>query len=354
MSSHEGLDGVVDVRLGKLDLSASLQASAGETVALVGPNGAGKTTLLRTLAGLQPIDDGRISLAGRILDEPATGTFVEPEGRSVGLVFQDHRLLPHLSALDNVAFGLRCRGVGRAESRRRSEAWLREMGLDDHLAARPSQLSGGQAQRVSLARALAVEPALLLLDEPLASLDASVRASTRRDLRERLQSHVGVRIVVTHDAVDAAALADRIVVLEDGRTVQEGALVDITRRPRSRYVADLVGVNLLRGRARDGRVDLGTATLTTTDQLEGDVLVVIPPRAVTVLTSPPQGSARNVVRGVVRHVDRAGDDRARVEIDGPVRLVAEVTQAAVAELGLIDGAEVWMAVKATEVGLAPA
>ena len=349
-----GLDAILDVRLGELHLDASIQVAAEQTIALVGQNGAGKTTMLRALAGLHPLDGGRIALDGRVLDEPATATFVEPERRAVGLVFQDHRLLPHLTALDNVAFGLRCRGVARAEARRRSEDWLRAVGLDRHLSSKPSQLSGGQAQRVALARALAAEPVMLLLDEPLAALDASVRAATRRDLRERLEAHAGVRMVVTHDVVDAAALADRIVVLEGGRVVQDGTLADITRRPRSRYVADLVGVNLLRGRASSGRVELGTAALTTTDQLAGDVLVVIPPRAVTVLTARPQGTARNVFPGTVRHLDRLGDDRTRVEIDGAVRLVAEVTAAAVAELGLVPGVAVWMAVKATEVSLAPA
>src|SRR6478735_4352093 len=233
----------VGVRLGTLDLDVDLRVEAGETVALLGPNGAGKTTVLRALSGLTPIDAGRIELDGVVLDDGGA-TFVPPERRPVGVVFQDYVLFPHLSALDNVAFGLRSHGTGRAEARRVAQTWLAAIGLADHGARRPAALSGGEAQRVALARALAIEPRLLVLDEPLAALDQQARVAVRRDLRERIQAFDGVRILVTHDPIDAATLADRLVIVEQGRVVQTGTLADVTARPRAPWVAELVCVNL--------------------------------------------------------------------------------------------------------------
>jgi molybdate transport system ATP-binding protein len=216
-------------------------------------------------------------------------------------------------------------------------------------------LSGGQQQRVALARALVTEPRLLLLDEPLAALDATTRVDTRRDLRDHLRAHDGVRLVITHDPLDAAALADLIVVIEDGRVVQQGTLAEITARPRSRYVADLVGVNLLPGRAvpGTGSVDVGGIELTIADRVDGDVLLAIPPRAITLSRVRPEGTARNVWLGVIDGVDHAAD-RARVRVRGPVTIVAEVTDAAARDLDLIDGTEVWIAGKATEIEVSAA
>ena len=344
----DGLVASVGVAVGDFRLDVDLAVAPGETVAVVGPNGAGKSTLLRALAGLLALDGGRITLDGSTLDEPANDTFVQPEARPIGVVFQDHLLFPHLSALDNVAFGLRSRGVPRTEARHRASAWLERVGLADLARRRPLQLSGGQAQRVALARALATDPAMLLLDEPLSALDATTRVETRRDLRRHLRDHRGVRVMVTHDPLDAAALADRIAVLEGGRLVQEGTLDDLTARPRSPYVADLVGVNLLAGRATAGRVDIGGAVVQVAGSIDGDVLLAIPPRAVTLSLQRPEGSARNVWSGTIESVDRGGD-RARVRVVGPVTLVAEVTAGAVEQLGLAVGAGVWAAVKATEI-----
>ena len=225
------LEADVAVQLEAFTLSVSFAANDGETIAVVGPNGAGKTTLLRTLAGLVPLTAGRITLAGRVLDDATTGAFVAPERRSVAVVFQDGLLFPHLHAVDNVAFGLRARGVARAEANRFATAWLRRVGLEGRERAWPRELSGGQQQRVALARALATEPALLLLDEPLAALDASTRNDVRRDLVDYLALLDGVRVVVTHDPVDAAALADRVVVLEAGRVTQTGTPTAIATAP---------------------------------------------------------------------------------------------------------------------------
>ena len=349
-----GLSVDISLRLGSLDLGVRLDVAAGATIAVLGPNGAGKTTLLGGIAGLVAFDAGTVILDGDVLEDTETGVFVEPERRPIGVVFQDYLLFPHLSAIENVAFGMRCRGVRRAEARGRAHAWLDRMGLADYTDARPAQLSGGQAQRVALARALTTEPRLLLLDEPLSALDATTRVGTRRDLLRHLADYDGVRVVVTHDPLEAAALADRLVVLEAGRVVQAGTLAEISAHPRSRYVADLVGVNLLSGRGRQDRVAVGPdAWLTVATPVEGDVLAVIHPRAVTLHREAPHGSPRNVWQGHITAIDRE-TDRVRVQVAGPLPIVAEITHRAVDDLGLTDGDPVWVSVKATEITVFPA
>jgi molybdate transport system ATP-binding protein len=347
------LEARVALRLGALDLEVELHVAAGETVALLGPNGAGKTSVLRALSGLAPIDAGRIELDGVVLDDGAA-TFVPPERRPVGVVFQDYVLFPHLSALDNVAFGLRSRGVGRVAARRTAAEWLATVGLDDHGDRRPAVLSGGEAQRVALARALAGSPRLLALDEPLAALDQQARVAVRRDLRARMLAFEGVRILVTHDPVDAATLADRLVVLEHGRVTQTGTLADISARPRSSWIAALVGVNLLTGAGRGDRVALdGGGELVAAGAGNGPVVAVVHPHSVTLHASVPRGSARNCWAGPVESIEPLGD-RVRVRIGGRVPLTAEITPAALTELGIAPGAEVWASVKATDVAIAPA
>jgi len=345
------LEARVVVSLGTLQLDASLDAPAGETIVVLGPNGAGKTTLLRVLAGLHALDAGRVTVDGAAVDDPGTGAWTPAERRPIGFVFQDHALFPHLSALENVAFGLRARGVRRADARRRARAWLERVGMASHAGARPGSLSGGQAQRVALARALVVEPSVLLLDEPLAALDATARISTRRELRRHLGEHDGARVVVTHDPVDAMTLGDRVVVLEGGRVVQAGSLADLREHPRSRYVADLVGVNLYRGVAHRGRITLpADGELVATADASGDVFAVVHPRAVALHRREPEGTPRNVWAGTVDHLDVEGD-RVRVIVAGRVPVTAEVTPAAVTELELTAGAAVWASVKATEINV---
>ena len=345
------LEAAVRVERDGFTLDVALSAAAGETVAVLGPNGAGKTTLLRALAGLEDIE-GRVTLDGEVLDDTSRGVHVPAERRRVGLVFQDHVLFPHLSVVENVAFGLRAQKQPHAAAAARR--WIDEAGLGDRASAMPRELSGGQAQRVALLRALATEPRLLLLDEPLASLDVSIRAEVRRDLTKQLASFDGVRLLVTHDPLEAMALAERLVVLEHGSVVQSGTPGEVTARPRSRFVADLAGVNLLRGRAHGDHVVLASATsLAAPSAGEGDVFAVIHPRAVALYRTRPDGTPRNVWQGRVDSVDAYGD-RVRVSVTAPVPLVAEVTPAAVRELGLNPGADVWMAVKATEVSVYPA
>ncbi len=311
--------------------------------------GAGKTTALRALAGLAPLTGGRLRLDGTDLAR------TPPESRPVGVVFQDYLLFPHLTALDNVAFGPRCRGAGKGEARTRAAAWLERMGLAGHAGAKPRRLSGGQAQRVALARALATEPRLLLLDEPLAALDARTRLEVRARLRRHLADFEAVAILVTHDPLDAMVLADRLVVVEHGRVVQEGAPADIARHPRTEYIAQLVGLNLYRGRA-DGhtvRLDAGPE-VSTTEDLSGPAFVAFPPGAVTLYRDRPTGSsARNLWRCEVAGLESHGD-QIRVELTGELPLAADLTAVAVAELGLHPGAPVWAAVKATQTHAYPA
>ena len=340
--------------LGSLTLDIDLTTKDGETVAILGPNGAGKTTAFRCLSGLLPIDEGRIELDGKVLDDPEANVFVSPERRPAAVVFQDYLLFPNLTALENVAFGLRARGVDRTTARARAEAWLDRVGLADHSQHRPRALSGGQAQRVALARALATEPRLLLLDEPLAALDAGTRGTVRRDLRRHLSTFDGVRLLVTHDPVDAYALADRVVILETGQIVQSGTLADVSAQPRSRYIADLVGVNLLTGSAARGTITTSAGgRIVAADPIDGPAFAVIQPHAVALYRSPPDGSPRNVWASTVADVDQRAD-RVRVRLDGSVPLVAEITQAALATLALRPGDAVWASVKATEVVTYPA
>lgn len=347
----------VVARVGELTVEAAFEVANGEVVGLLGPNAAGKTTLLRTVAGLTPIARGRVVLDGEVLEDSAAGVRLLTEQRPIGMVFQDYRLFPHLSALDNVAFGLRARGLPRDAADARAGIWLERVGLGGHEHDRPKALSGGQAQRVALARALVTDPRLLLLDEPLAALDAGARAELRHELQRHLASYEGTCVLVTHDLIEALTLADRLVVLEAGRVVQTGSPQSISLRPRSRYVADLVGLNLYRGRATgDGSIELsGGQGLVAVDESHqsGSVFAAVNPRDVALYRAYPEGSPRNVWSGTVEILESTGD-RVRVRVVGPVSVVAEVTPAAVVQLRLGDGGLVWVSVKATEVVVYPA
>ncbi|MCG7209289.1 ABC transporter ATP-binding protein [Streptomyces arenae] len=344
-----GLDAHLVVTRAAFHLDITLTAAPGEVVALLGPNGAGKTTALRALAGLTPLSAGRLRLDGEQLD----GT--PPESRPVGVVFQDYLLFPHLTALDNVAFGPRCQGATKAESRAVAAGWLDRMGLTAHAGAKPRRLSGGQAQRVALARALATRPRLLLLDEPLAALDARTRLDVRSQLRRHLAEFEAVAVLVTHDPLDAMVLADRLIVIEHGRIVQQGTPADIARHPRTDYIAHLVGLNLYRGRAEGHTVKLETGpAITVTEELTGDVFVAFPPSAVTLFRDRPTGvSARNLWRCEVAGLETHGD-RIRADLTGELSLAADLTTVGAAELDLRPGATVWATLKATQTHAYPA
>ena len=354
----------VDVRLHRDDfqLSAAFEAGTQETVALLGPNGSGKSSLIAALAGLQQIDSGRIVLDGRTLNDAAANLCEPPERRKTAIVFQDLRLFPHMSAMDNTGFALTASGVSKTEARARAAALLSSLGLpESRHRARPSELSGGEAQRVALARALIRQPRLLLLDEPTASLDVQARASIRPLVSQILRSFDGARILVTHDPVEAMTLAARTVVLEAGRVTQTGTPDELRSTPRTPYVAELVGVNLFRGRLE--RIEPGAGRFTTDD---GELIVAWPqdatdgvdgaiatlrPADVSLYVDPPEGgSARNSFRGSIASIAVEGE-RARVRLDSSPRLVAEVTLGSVRRLGLHEGDVVWASFKAVEVDI---
>jgi molybdate transport system ATP-binding protein len=348
------LDATIRLTLGPLDLDMSITVEEGEVVALLGPNGAGKTTLLRAVAGLVPFHFGHVRLDGKVLEDTATREYVTTERRPIGFVFQDYLLFPHLSVLENVAFGLRARGTSRQAAVEKAVHWLDRVGLKSYASSKPAELSGGQRQRVALARALAPDPRLLLLDEPLAALDVTTRAEVRRDLKRHLDSFNGIRLVVTHDPLEAVALADRLIVMEHGHLVQTGTPAEVTEHPRSQYVADLVGVNLLRGEADHGSVKLAGGKVVAAASAEaGEVFAVVHPRAVAIHRAHPEGSPRNVWSGRAASIELLGS-RVRVRIDGEVPLVAEVTPAALKELNLVEGGEVWLSFKSTDVAVYPA
>jgi molybdate transport system ATP-binding protein len=335
---------------GALEVAVDLAVGPGETLAVVGPNGAGKTTLLRMVSGLLPLEAGTIALDGRVLDDPTNDIFVAPEERSIGVVFQELLLFPALDVTDNVAFGLRATGMSRAPARARAGEWLERLGVGPRRADRVGGLSGGEAQRVALARALAPGPRGLLLDEPLAALDADVRATVRRDLRDHLRHHDGPRLLVTHDLLDAAVLADRVVVLEGGGITASGQLAELVAHPRSTWAAELAGTNLLRGSARGTELHLdgGGLLLTAEPPGDGPVLVAIRPSAVSLHRARPEGSPRNVWRATVVDVEGVGD-RLRVQLGAELPIVAEITVAAHAALGVMPGVSLWASAKATEV-----
>ncbi len=343
------------LQLGTLDLEVDIDVKPGELLALLGPNGAGKSTVLRCLAGLTPIDAGRIAVDHTVVDEPATDTFVEPEDRPIGFVFQNYVLFETMTVLENVAYGLRARKTPKVEARRVAREWIDRVGLTEYADQRPRSLSGGQAQRAALARALATNPRLLLLDEPLAALDVGTRSSVRRDLRRHLATFEGMRILVTHDPVDAYALADRVAILDAGRIVQVGTLAEVTAHPRSRYVADLVGVNLVTGVVTNGVLTTDTgAHVVIADALSGRSFAVIRPHSISLVREPFAGSsARNTWSGTIADIDRLGD-RVRVGIDGQLPLVAEITVAALEALDLRPGDDIHATVKATDIEVYPA
>lgn len=346
------LDARLRLRLGALDLDVEVAAQPGRVLAVLGPNGAGKSTILRCLAGEHAVDEGHVRLGDRVLDDAATRTFVPPEHRRVGVVHQDHLLFPHLSVLENVAFGPRSTGTPKAEARARARRHLEAVGLADRADDRPRRLSGGQSQRVALARALVTEPDLLLLDEPLSALDVTTRATTRRDLRHHLDGYPGIAVLVTHDPLDALMLAEEVIILERGAVTQAGPVAEVTARPRTRYVADLIGTNLYRGAADGHAVRVDDARVEIADPAAGWVHLTISPTAVTLHRDPPTGSARNTWPGTIVTVDMLGE-RVRVHLAGPLHLVAEITPAALATMGLRIGDAVWASVKATEVDTYP-
>jgi molybdate transport system ATP-binding protein len=339
------------INVGLFSVEVDLAIERGSTVAVLGPNGAGKSTLMRAIAGLQPIQSGEIGLDDRSWDSPRRGIFVAPEDRSVGYVFQRYLLFDHLSVLDNVSFGLKATGSTAREARRVATSQLELMELDSLIRVKPRELSGGQAQRVALARVLVTRPDVLLLDEPVSALDVSTRSSVRRDLNRWTASTDTCRVLVTHDPVDAYALADRVVVLEGGRVTQSGSLADLAAAPRSSFVADLVGTNLLRGRLVGDTFtsDEGAILKVGATEVEpGPVVAVIRPAAIALHRTRPEGSPRNVWTSPIETIDRT-PERVRIGLAQPSKLAVEVTLGGFESLESGIGDTVWASVKASEI-----
>jgi molybdate transport system ATP-binding protein len=342
------------VRVPARDVDVYFEVESGTTTALLGPNGSGKSTVLSVVAGLLEPEDGRVVLDDRVLTEVSNGrvaSYVPPHDRGTALLEQDALLFPHLSALENVAFGQRSRGTPRAEARRIAQEWMSSVGIADLTNRRARELSGGQAQRVAIARALAADPSLLMLDEPMAALDVTVQPALRQTLRRVLAGRTA--ILVTHDPLDALLIAQRVAVIEDGRVVEEGTSAEVLSRPRSRFAARLAGVNWLPGRWEGDRL-LTDEGWTVQGIVDGDppmtgsrAVAAFRPQAVAIYRDPPSGSPRNLFEVTVDHVEPRGD-LARVHSGA---LAADVTVLAVADLGLMAGVRVALSVKAAEVAI---
>jgi molybdate transport system ATP-binding protein len=345
-------------RLGEFSLDCELSGRDAATLVLVGESGSGKSTALKLLAGLQRPERGRITLGESVWCDTAASVWVGAPSRSVGYVPQDYALFPHFSAADNVGFGLRASGLPRVEVRSRTAAMLERFNLLDLASRRPSQLSGGQQQRVALARALALEPRLLLLDEPLSALDVETRHGVRTELKKLLAGLSCVTVLVTHAPMEALLFGDSITVMERGRVVQNGDRLSLLKEPRSRYVATLLGLNLLpgqvlsRGPGQEITVSTARGEITAMGQSTAkEQFVVVSPDQVTLSLEAPAGSARNVLRGEITEIlpEPPYGERVRVVIGPSPVFVAEVTAAAAEQLGLIVGRTVHAAFKATSV-----
>ncbi len=355
-------------RLGEFHLTVDLTADRGRILVLVGESGAGKTTILNILAGLLHPDRGTIRLGETCYfasDKPEGWIAVPPEARDVGYVFQDYALFPHLTVFENVAFGLRAQGFRARDIGARVEPMLEHLGLRDLAHRRPPSLSGGQSQRVALARSLILQPQLLLLDEPLSALDLQTRSAVRAELRRILMTLPCITVLVTHHPLDAVLFGDRIAVVEGGRIAQVGTREELLQRPRSPYVADLMGLNFFQGRIAhrepDGLADIetGGGTLRIVDPgiadrgLTGandqEVFVAVDPREITLHTTPPTGTAQNVFAGRVIQLvpEPPFGERVRAILNTRPKLVAEITAHAVRSLGLQEGMEVYASFKAT-------
>lgn len=333
------------------DVALSLGAT--ETVAVMGPNGAGKSTLLSVIAGLVRPDRGRAELNGRTLFHLGDGEkrWAAPHHRGTALLAQEPLLFPHLTAADNVAFGPRSAGTPRRQAMQQAVRWLDDVEAGDLAGRRPAELSGGQAQRVAVARALAADPGLLLLDEPMAALDIHSAPLLRRLLKRALADRPA--IIITHDVLDALMLADRVVILENGRIAEEGPTRQVLHKPRSAFAAGLAGLNFVVG------TSAGDGILAARGHIAGHsedpvpagrpAVAVFPPSAVSVFLTDAHGSPRNSFAVAITDLEPHGD-QIRVRGGG---LAADITPAALADLGLVPGMTVHLVVKAAAVSVYP-
>ena len=372
--SSPGVDGParpaggLDLRavVGLRGFDVALRVEPGEVVAVLGANGAGKSTLLSVISGLIHPDEGRVTLDGQVLVDTAAGTWLPAHRRRIVLLAQQALLFPHLTAAANVAFGPRSQGRSRAESAEAATRWLAAVDAAHLAERRPTELSGGQAQRIAIARALAADPALLLLDEPMSALDVAVAPALRQLLRQVLRGRGSgpsrTALIVTHDLIDALSLADRVIVLDAGRVVEDGPARTVLSQPRSAFAARIAGVNLIPGRAAehglrtsDGILVQGLVEPTT--RVGEPAVAVFSPQSVAVHLADPTGSPRNHLPVTVAELEPRGEIvrvHADDHLEGTSGLIADITAAAAADLELVPGKAVHYAIKATEVMVYPA
>jgi molybdate transport system ATP-binding protein len=351
----------VKARLEQRGVEFDLALDDGEVLAVLGPNGVGKSTLLLMIAGLLRPDDGRIELGGVVVTDTSTGVFVPAHARGVAMLSQQALLFPHMSVAANVAYAPRCKGQNRSTARATAQRWLQAVGAEHLADRRPAQLSGGQAQRVAVARALAAEPGVLLLDEPMSALDVTAAPALRRLLRDILRGEKRTAVIVTHDLLDALAIADKVVVFEHGRVVEMGPVRSVLASPRSDFAARIAGVNLVQGTITEPgvlRTDWGTE-LSGLGDISPDAtgVALFRPTAVAVHLDAPHASPRNVIPVTIGEMDIHGTTvrvRSTEQPDGSTGLAADVTAAAVADLDLAPGQNVYFVVKSQEVELHPA
>jgi len=354
--SEHGLSAQFEATIDNFTVELALSIRAGETIALLGPNGSGKSTTLSVLAGLIRPTAGEIRLGDVVLNNVTADVHVPTAARNIGILFQDYLLFDHLTVRDNIAYGPRAKGASRSVAREKVTTWLEKLDLDSLADLKPNQLSGGQAQRVALARALAGDPAMLCLDEPFAATDVTTTVALRRTLKAHLEQFDQPTLLITHDPADAFLLADRIVIIENGRAVQSGTAQELGRNPNSRFVADMAGSNLLSGHYRDGAVTVEgfDEPIRASSELEdGPVFVTISPSAIALHTEPPSGSPRNTWETRIEGLQPLGRF-VRVHLGQPLPLLADITPASVETMGLVPQKRVWAAVKATEISLTAA
>ena len=336
------LDARVILNRDSLTIDVELQLQHGEVIAVLGPNGAGKTSLLHALLGWLELESGWIMVDGEVIDSPDTDSYVPPQHRPFGMVFQDGLLFPHMSVEKNILFG-----AGKdfnlkplAESLQASEL----------LAKFPSELSAGERQRAAIARSLAARPKVLFLDEPFSALDIQGKRRGRSLLKEALAIEVSGCLMVTHDLVDAFTLADRVMIIEGGKLTQFDVPDRIRSRPGSEWIADLVGWNYYEGIGEGSVVTLphGTTIFTAQDDLDGPTSISINPASVSIFKSQPSGSPRNSWLSSIQNIEILGG-RARVSLVGEIDICADITTVAANELRQSISSEVWVSVKATEV-----
>ena len=351
----------VQARLEQRGVQFDLSLEHGKVLAVLGPNGAGKSTLLLLIAGLLRPDDGSITLGDRVVTDTSSGVFVPAHDRGVAMLSQQALLFPHMTVAANVAFAPRCKGHSRSDARATAQRWLEAVDADSFADRRPAQLSGGQAQRVAVARALAAEPHVLLLDEPMAALDVTAAPALRRLLRDILRDEDRTAVIVTHDLLDALAIADEVVIFDGGRIVESGPVREVLASPRSGFAARIAGVNLITGVISEpGIIQTAWAAsvVGTGDPPPGTAAVALfRPTAVAVHLTSPGGSPRNVIAVTIAEMDIHGTTvriRGTDQPDGSTGLAADVTAAAAADLDLAPGQHVFFAVKAHEVELHPA